>query len=195
MTSPIRYFEHPTGTKISYFIKNDTVWISGKDVGKLLHYAKPQAAIQRHVSPCNQKRFFELSEGFRGPKSQPQQIFINFEGLQELFQKNSAHPLAIDWATPDNFLNTFNQPKNSLELKNFSEIQDLGPEGLVLPHPSEVTHLASSCSNHEHERIKLKQQYTQVANSVVELLGELGKQHKKESLAVLEQVFLGFRNL
>lgn len=47
----------------------------------------------------------------------------------------------------------------------------------------------------EHERIHLKQEYTKLASATLELTRELANEYPKESLELLELVFLGFRDL
>lgn len=103
MTIQLQQFKHASGAEITYFTKNEIIWFSGVQVARVLNYAKPHGAIQRHVSVSNQKRFSELNDGFRFPGIPPHQIFINFHGLQELLKKNSSHPLATHLSTPELF--------------------------------------------------------------------------------------------
>ena len=65
-----------------------TLWISGNEICQLFGLRHGRAAIQRHVSPENQKKLETLTEQ-PIPGLQKNRIFINFAGLREFLKKKN----------------------------------------------------------------------------------------------------------
>lgn len=102
----------------------------------------------------------------------------------------------------------------NIDLLEREILEKLGQLGALIKHPEsvelfdptiisfeevqeEIDRLAKKINgqySNDHDRIVLKQEYTKAAQAVVDLLKPLSKEYPKESIHLLEQVFVNFRN-
>ena len=105
-----------------------TLWISGNEICQFLGLRKGSGAIQRHVSPENQKKLEKLTVQSI-PGLQKNRIFINFDGFRELLEKKNQVLLLEKLKRPEDLFLHFGfmaqQPEPEQE-----------PVKLPLPDPS-----------------------------------------------------------